>query len=54
MLLLDGSTTNLPIPKNQFVTGLKINRDNTILFFTTLKDPVTYPNDLSETATIAT
>lgn len=25
-----------------------------MLFFTTLKDPVTYPNDLSETATIAT
>ena len=42
LLLLEGQTVNLPRPKNQFSTDLKITRDNTIPFFATSKSPIEY------------
>ena len=42
LLLLEGHTVNLPRPKNQFNTDLKILRENTIPFSATSKRPIEY------------
>ena len=41
-LLLEGSTVHLPRPKNVYVTDMEISKENTIPFFATAKEPLTF------------
>ena len=42
LLLLEGSTAHLPRPKNVYATNMEILRENTIPFFATTKEPITF------------
>ena len=42
LLLFEGQTVNLPRPKNQFATDLRVGRENTIPFFATSKGPIEF------------
>ena len=42
LLLLEGQTAHLPRPKKQFATDMVIDRNNTIPFFATIKEPIQF------------